>query len=283
MTRGAGAAAPLLALLLAAPASASAETLHVGMPGRYFLPSQLQVVVGDTVAWHNSSGEAHDVGGERVEPGGEVRRSFAEPGYAPYVCVLHPSMTGAVDVVPVTFAGPAETPTAGSPLVFTGRAPAGTASVTIERDGVPVVTVAPAADGTFRHDTVADAAAAWRAVGDRGASPPVRVDVADRVEVGVTAHLGRRLTTLTVTTTPPRPGAKVALRLWSRERFAWLRTTTATLDPHGRTLLTLDRRLRRRARVSLLGPDGRDVATSRQVFTWRLAHRPRPAAPHHPG
>ena len=274
--------AACVALLAASPA-ASAATLHVGMPGRYFSPAHLQVVTGDTVAWHNSSSEVHDVGGERVEPGGEVRRSFTEPALVPYVCEVHPSMDGSIEVVPVALSGPPETPTAGQPLVLTGRAPAGTSSVTVERDGLAVATLAPAPDGTFRHETTADSGATWRAVSAGGPSPPVRVDVAEAVELGLTARLGRRLTTLTVTTTPARPGAKVALRLWSRERFAWLRTKTATLDGHGRTLLRIDARVRRRARVSLLAPDGREVAVSRQVFTWRLKRPPRPPTAHHHG
>lgn len=277
-------AAALVALLTLAASPASAATLHVGMPGRYFLPAQLEAVMGDTVVWHNSSSEAHDVAGARVDPGGEIARDFPDPGPVPYVCELHPSMNGAVEVVPVALAGPLQTPTAGQPLVLSGRAPAGTGRVTLERDGLVEATLIPAADGSFVYQRDADTAATWQAVTDVGASPPVHVDVADAVEVGLTARLGRRLTTLTVTTTPPRPGAKVALRLWSRERFAWRRAKTATLDSRGRTLLRLDARIRRRARVSLLGPDGSDAAVSRQVFTWRLKRAPRPPAPpHHHG
>ena len=271
--------APLVVVfaVLALPAPAAAETLHVAMPGRYFMPARLQAVMGDTVVWHNSSSEAHDVAGARVDPGGEISREFPEPGAVPYVCELHPSMDGVVDVVPVALAGPSETPTAGSPLVLSGRAPAGTASVALERDGITAATLTPNADGTFWFEREADTAATWQAVTDRGASPPIHVDVADAVDVGLTARLGRRLTTLSVTTTPPRPGATVVLRLWSRERFAWRRAKTATLDQHGRTLLRLAAAIRRRARVSLLDPDGRETAVSRQVFTWRLKRPPRPA------
>ena len=268
--------------VLGLPGLAAAETLHVSMPGRYFMPAELQAVMGDTVTWHNASGEAHDVAGARVEPGGEISRAFPEPGAVPYVCELHPSMDGVVDVVPVALAGPPETPTAGSPLVLSGRVPAGTPAVRLERDGILEAELTPNADGTFWFEREAEAAATWQAVTDRGASPPLHVDVADAVDVGLTARLGRRLTTLTVTTTPPRPGATVVLRLWSRERFAWRRAKTATLDQHGRTLLRLDAAIRRRARVSLLGPDGRVTAVSRQVLTWRLKHTPRPAPAPHP-
>lgn len=269
-------------LVLAAPAPAA--ELHVGIPGRYFTPASLQAVAGDSVVWHNGSSEPHDVQGERVGPGEEIGRDFPEPGRVPYVCVLHPSMTGSVDVVPIALAGPVAPPAAGEPLVLDGRAPAGTGSVTVERDGVAAATVVPGPDGTFRYAAPAQSGT-YRAVGDRGASPDVRIDVAERVDVGLRALFGRRFTTLRITTTPVRPGATVLLELWSRERFAWRRSTKATLDPRGATTLTLERRIRRRARVVLLAPDGRRVATSRQAFTWKLKHAPAgppaPPPPHH--
>ncbi|HEV2813135.1 MAG TPA: hypothetical protein VGW10_07795 [Solirubrobacteraceae bacterium] len=269
-------AAVLLALALTAPATASAETLHVGIPGRYFAPAELQAVVGDTVTWHNTSGEAHDVAGARVDPGEEIGRTFDQAGRVPYVCVLHPSMGGVVDVVPVLLTAPATLPTRGEPLVLSGRAPAGTPFVALERDGAPVATVPTAPDGTFRYEAPPQSGT-YRA----GESPPLRLDVVDRVDVGLLARYGRRFTTLRVTTTPPRPGATVVLQLWSRERFAWRRATKATLDRAGRTTLTLERRVRARARVVLLDDGGREVATSRQAFTWALSRPPRLAASPH--
>jgi plastocyanin len=275
--------AALLALLglCAAAAPAQAETQHVGIPGRYFLPHDLQVVTGDAVAWHNASHETHDVQGERIEPGGEIVRTFAEAGRFPYVCVLHPSMSGVVDVVSARLTGPAEI-ARGEELVLTGRVPPGTPEVTIERDGAPAATVTPGADGTFRYAAPADASAVYRARTAAGAGPGVAVGVVDRVEVGLRARLGKRLTTLFVQTTPVHPGATVFLQLWSRERFAWRRTQTARLDAHGATTLTVPSRLRRRARVVLLDAAGRRIAVSAEALTWRLSRPPRPpaASPH---
>lgn len=267
-----------LLIVLALPSPAAAETLHVGIPGRYFLPAELEAVAGDRVTWHNSSSEAHDVAGDRVEPGGEVSMDFPHPTRVSYICVLHPSMSGVVDVVPVSLRGPEAAPARGEPLVLTGRAPAGTASVTLARDGAPVAELPAAPDGTFRYEGPAESGA-YAA----GGSPPVRIDVADRVEVGLAAKLGRRFTTLSVMTTPPRPGAAVVLQLWSRERFAWRRRARATLDQRGLTTLTLERRVRARARVVLLDEEGGAAAVSRQAFTWRLSRPPRPAASPHGG
>lgn len=274
---------PAVAVALCVVAPADAATLHVGMPGRYFAPAALEAVAGDSVVWHNTSSEAHDVQGERAGPGEEVARDFPEPGRFDYVCVLHPSMDGSVSVVPVALAGPAAPPALGEALTLRGRAPAGTPFVTVERDGVGVTTLVPATDGTFLYESPAESGT-YRAVTDRGTSPDIRIEVADRVEVGVVPRYGKHLTTLRVTTTPVRPGATVLLELWSRERFAWRRSTKATLDPRGATTLTLERKVRRRARVVLLAPDGRRVATSRQAFTWKPKHPPAPPAPpHHHG
>lgn len=275
--------ATLAALAAAGPAPAA--TLHVGIPSRAFVPSHLEAVAGDSVAWHNTSAEAHDVSspgfGARLSPGEDFVQAFPDLGLVAYVCNLHPSMTGVVDVIPVALAGPAQI-ARGEELVLDGRAPAGTPSVTVERDGAPVAALAPAEDGTFRYAAPAESTGTWRAVTPAGAGPAVAVRVVDRVSVGLRARLGRRFTTLRVSTTPARPGATVLLQLWSRERFRWLRAQTARLDHQGATTLTLDSRVRRRARVVLLDGGGQQLAISPEALTWRLSRRPRPpaASPH---
>lgn len=295
--------APLvLAAALVPAAPAGAETLTVTTPSRVFSPPQLQVVVGDTVRWSNTGNESHDVqaldgsfASAAFGPGAEFSASFDGTGPRPYVCVLHRSqMTGQLDVVPVRLDGPAAPLARGEAVRLTGRAPAGTAAVTIERAtaGGPfaaVARLAPAADGTFAHSEPAQAGA-YRAVAPGGASPEVGVKVVDRVRVDLRVTLGRHHTTLRIATDPVRPGARAVLQLYSPERFAWRRVTAGTLDARGRMTLTVARSVRRRARVVVLGDDGRPLATSRMVATWRERRRagsaPRrrsPSPQHHGG
>jgi hypothetical protein len=100
------------------------------------------------------------------------------------------------------------------------------------------------------------------------------------VRVALAATLGRHHTTLRIATDPVRPGARAILQLYSPERFAWRRVKAGTLDAAGRMTLTLDRRVRRRARVVVLDAQGAPLATSRMVATWRERRRgpsvPRP-------
>ena len=133
------------------------RALHVGMPGRYFSPP----TPARRRRRHRDLAQL-ELGGARrpgaaVGPGDEVTRTFAEPGRVPYVCVLHPSMDGVVDVVPVRAERAGRGGAAARRSCSTGARPAGTTAVTIERDGAPVTTVAPGPDGTFRYSAPAEA------------------------------------------------------------------------------------------------------------------------------
>ena len=199
--------AALLSLALAAPASAA--SLHVGVPGRYFTPPRVEAVAGDTVTWHNSSGEAHDVAGERMNPG--------ERGLAPvHRAGLRPVR---VRAAPVDGGGGrrrarrAERPAAGAG----GRRPGGPhragrrrgrrAVVGGPRRRCPSRPCPPRRTGRFRVEAPSQSAT-FRADTDRGASREVRVDVVDRVAVGLTARLGKHLTTLEAHDAPAPPRAR---------------------------------------------------------------------------
>ena len=286
MRRAVAAGAAVAWALATGTGAAAAATLTVGMPGRAFQPQQLTVVTGDTVRWANTSGEAHDVeaadgsfGSGTIGPGGSFERTFEDEGRRPYVCALHrASMAGEVTVVPVILTGPGVPVAAGEHVTLEGRVPAGSGDAVIERarDGegfTAVARVTPAPDGTFTHTVRPEAASAYRAVTPRGVSPIVSVAVVDRVRAAVRASSGRRLTTLRIATAPARPGATAIVQLYSPERFRWRRVATGTLDADGRMLHTLPSRVRRRARVVVLGADGTPVATSPAVPTWRTRLR----------
>jgi plastocyanin len=270
------------ALLLGPAASASAADVAIGIPARYFLPSSLQVVVGDTVSWHNSDHDTHNlvaVDGEfdsgRLGTGASFEHAFDTVGDRPYLCTIHPSMTGEVDVVPIALSGPGAPPTAGERFALDGRAPVGSGPLALQRaattDGPfrDVAAVPAGPDGAFTIPLTAEATAAWRITGAPGASPPVTVPVAPRIRLAVKAHLTRSLVVLSVRTHPVRPGETVALQLYSRERFAWLPAGRARLDESGAITFSVRRGLRRVARVAY-AHDGA-VVHSRSIRLWRVA------------
>jgi plastocyanin len=297
-------AAVAVALCAAAPGAAQANDVAVGIPAKYFVPSQLQVVVGDTVRWSNSDHDTHNLVADDGEfdsgflgTGGSFSHTFTAVGDHPYICTIHQYMTGEVDAVPIALAGPEAPPTEGERFTLTGRAPAGVASVQLERAATKDGPFAPAgltattsADGSFTATITADSTAAWRAVDGDRASPPVTVSVAPKLDISVKARLTRSLIVLSVATKPLRPGEVLALQLYSRERFAWLPAGRAVLDDEGRIEFSLRRGVRRLARV-VYEKEGA-VVRSQVLALWRVgsgnaevkpkpAPKPKPAAPAH--
>ena len=58
---------------------------------------------------------------------------FDQPGGYPFGCTLHAFMSGNLDVVAATLSAAPDGVLAGEPLTLSGRAPAGTALVGVER------------------------------------------------------------------------------------------------------------------------------------------------------
>lgn len=85
-----------------------------------FNPTPIDVVAGATVTWINNGAAIHTVtasdgsfdSGFMAAGGGRFQRRFSTPGTFPYLCALHPSMTG---VVRVSGANGATPPPAASP------------------------------------------------------------------------------------------------------------------------------------------------------------------------
>jgi plastocyanin len=66
----------VLALALVFPATASAETATVAMPGKSFSPARVTIVAGDSVLWRNGDLAAHDVKGADFTSGPLASSAF---------------------------------------------------------------------------------------------------------------------------------------------------------------------------------------------------------------
>ena len=186
----------LLAAALAAPAAAGADEVTVRMPGKYFEPARLTTVAGDRVTFRNNDLAVHDVriAGGAFDSGAIARfttwsQPVEQPGEYPFVCTLHAFMSGNLSVVAATLAAAPDGVLAGEPLTLSGRAPAGTSAVGLERSVAggdwilldPAVRAAP--DGGYVVRTPAVEGASYRVTTPAGASPAVTPGVTARVDM----------------------------------------------------------------------------------------------------
>jgi plastocyanin len=249
---------------LALPAAAGADTTTITMPGKYFDPPRSAMVAGDAVEFRNNDIVTHNV---RIAAGafdsGPIARftswsqAIDQPGGYPFVCTLHPFMSGNLDVVAATLATAPDAPMAGEPLTLSGRAPAGTARLGIEQsvsggEWAPVGAGAvPAADGTFAASVPAVEGASYRVVTPAGASPAVTPRVTARVDVHLEIRHTRRHTIARVHTMPATTGFVATLERYARWRFRWRSERNLALDSRGRASFRLPARPRSFARVAL--------------------------------
>jgi plastocyanin len=256
----------LLAVLaaLGAPAAASAESTTISMPGKLFDPARATVVAGDLVVFRNNDFVTHDVriGGGAFDSGPMARfttwsQRIDQPGGYPFVCTLHPFMSGNVDVVAATLAAAPDGVLAGEPLTLSGRAPGGTAWVGVERSlagGEWTATgagAAPAADGTFAATVPAAEGATYRVTTPAGTSPAVTPRVTARVDVRLHVRRTRRHVAVHVHTEPATTGFIATLELYSRWRYRWRSQRSVALDSHGDAAFRLPASRRSFARVAL--------------------------------
>jgi plastocyanin len=252
------------AALLAAPGAASAETLTITIPGKYFDPPRSTAVAGDVVVFRNNDLVTHDVriGGGVFDSGPLLRftswsQQIDQPGGYPFVCTLHAFMSGNLEVVAATLAAAPDGAIAGEPLALSGRVPGGTAHVGIEQsvaggDWSPVGAGAkPAADGTFTATAPAVEGASYRVTTPAGPGQVVTPRVTARVDVHVGVQRARRHTTVQVHTMPAATGFTATLELYSRWHFRWRARRSVKLDAHGGASFRLPASRRSYARVAL--------------------------------
>jgi plastocyanin len=263
MRRGVLLAAVAAAAAIAPAAPAAAEQTLVLMPGKYFEPARPQIVVGDDILFRNTDLVTHVV---RVPAGpfdsGPIGRQaawdqrFDAAGSFPFVCTLHPFMSGTAEVLNATISASPLQPVAGEPLVVAGRAPAGTPEVELLRadaDGTTrqVASATPDPDGQYMITTPAVEAARYRVRTPRGDSPEIAPDVTARLSLHLTVrHQGRRLR-VEAHSEPPAAGMLATLQLYDRWRYRWRTRTTHVLGTAGSASFTLPGSTRTYARVVL--------------------------------
>jgi plastocyanin len=225
-----------LALAAAAPAAVpgGGQVREVTMPGKFFAPGQIQVLVGDTVSWKNQDTTNHTSTSDDdvwdsgyVAPGLSFSFVFNKVGTYRYHCSIHRFMRGEVVVVPVALSGPASSVAAGGRVVLSGLAPGGTRKVAVVRlgDGGKVVGRAvPAGDGSFTVVLHVYRPTDFVAQAHGRSSPHVHVAVAPHVRVT------RSGSTVSAVAKPARKGAAAALQRYDREHFTWRDVTHGRLD-----------------------------------------------------
>ena len=174
------------------------------MPGKFFDPRALTMVAGDVVAFRNSDLVVHDVriAGGAFDSGPIGRFSswsqqIDQPGGYPFVCTLHPFMSGNLDVLAATLAAAPDGVLAGEPLTLSGRAPAGTAQLGVEQsvsggEWTAAGGATPAPDGAFTTTVPAVEGASYRVTTPAGASPAVTPRVTARIDVHLAVERTRR-------------------------------------------------------------------------------------------
>jgi plastocyanin len=281
--RLAGLAAAALALALPAGTSAAIQPVYVQFQA--FGPNQLDVLPGETVEWSNVSDRRHTVTADDgsfdsgdLFGGDKFSREFDLAGTFPYHCTVHAGMTGEVDVRPVIL-GPLPTAAipAGNAVEFTGRTSDPSQPVQIEHGGPDgsfktIATAAPAADGTWSTNVVAQAAGDYRAEISTGVSETRPLLVSDRKVLVRATRRG-----IVVTVTPALPYAQVVVEEDLRERFGWWPALRTRLDYVSQASFKIARPAR--VRVMLVAEDGWTPLATSPVLT--LGHVKRKPASQH--
>ena len=215
-------------------ASADAPIRTITIPAKLFDPARLDVLVGTTVTWknddhvnHTATAEGDSFASGYIPPGGTFSFTFTKEGRYEFRCTIHRQMRGEVDVFGLVLSGPEAPVTVGRRIVFAGLAPEGTAAVTLRGPGTEQ-TVKPREDGSFALRFAVTSPGSYRAVAAGLTSPAVRVQLKPILRT----TLARR--TLRVSASPGRPGARVVLQRYDRERFAWRNLTRGALDARSR-------------------------------------------------
>ena len=265
MKRAVALALAATSLLVSGASAAEAPVRTVTIPGKFYEPANLDVLVGTTVTWKNDDAINHTVTADEdafssgyVPPGGSFTFTFAKQGSYAFHCTIHKFMKGEVDVFGLVLSGPEGPVVSGRRVVFAGLAPTGTETVTLRGPGGDR-TVRARPDGSFVVGVPVAAPAVYRALSGSLVSPAVRVLVRPLV------HAAKAGGAIRARTDPARPGATALLQSYDRERFAWRPVARSKLDARSSARFELPDGLER-VRVLVVGSKGWADAASRPVL-----------------
>jgi plastocyanin len=243
-----------VAAAVAAPpslADAMGAERSVDIPGQFYSPDTLPVLVGDTVTWTNHDHMTHTVTGDDFDsgplaPGTHFSFTFTKPGVYRYHCAIHRFMHGEVHVYAVALIGPDRSVPLGSTVTLTGLAPGGVGSVALEREQSSgtfqiAASASPAADGSFSFPVAVSGPARFRVRAGDESSDPVAVRPAPNVTISVRRDGGRA--TVVVAAPADQAGAAVAVERYVGERYWWMPVRDVRLGASGRVSVTVPARV----------------------------------------
>ncbi len=262
------------ALFVLVPSSTGAgPPQEVSIEFSDYRPSQLDLLPGETVLWTNVSTRTHTVTSDTglfdssdLPGGSHFNFQFNEVGAYLYHCVIHPSITGEIDVRRVilgTF--PTAVVKVGTPVDIDGRTADPSKPVVIQRRPgggafATVATVTPAANGAWKTTLKAEATGDYRAMSGTDVSQTRRLLVsAQRLVVSPTR------TGVHVTVAPSSPYARFLVELQLRERFGWFPVASGLIDYVSQADVRIAHRPAR-VRIVLVDKDGwTPLVTSKTV------------------
>ena len=251
-----------------ATTGAAAPTAEFTMPGKFYAPGQLDVLLGTTVAWRNTDRSTHTVTEDDdvfdsgyLRPGQTFSRTFDKSGTYHFHCTIHRYMRGSVSVFELVLRAPREPVLAGRRTSVAGIAPADVDEVVLERVGpgpVEIVgRVRPVPDGSFAFPLRAPEPRTYRARAGAASSPVVTVRVEPRV------HASRTDGAIVARAVPSRAGSPVIVQAYDREHFTWVTVARGRLDARSQTSIPYRPAGREHLRAVVLGRGGWSDGASR--------------------
>jgi plastocyanin len=260
----------LVGAVVLAATGAAAPTAEITMPGKFYSPGDLDVLLGTTVTWRNADRSTHTVTEDDdlfdsgfVRPGDTFSRTFGKSGTYRFHCTIHRFMRGSVSVFEVVLRGPPDPLLAGRRTFLKGIAPAGADEVVLERlapgPAEIIARASPGADGSFAFPLRAPEPRSYRARAGTTSSPVVRVRVEPRV------NASRADGAIVARAAPSRAGSPVVLQTYDREHFAWVTVAHGRLDARSQAVIPYGPIAREHVRIVILGRGGWSDGASRPL------------------